>query len=45
MVENLKERVEIQPEGEEEVYSIDLSEKSVIIFSGNTYDMANVIPI
>lgn len=44
MVENLKERVEIQPEGEEEVYSIDLSEKSVIIFSGNTYDMANVIP-
>ena len=44
MGENLKERVEIQPEGEEEVYSIDLSEKNVIIFSGNTYDMANIIP-
>ena len=44
MEENNRERVEIQPEGEEEVYSIDLGEKSVIIFSGNTYDMANMIP-
>lgn len=43
MEENLKERVEIQM-GNEEKRSIDLSEKRVIIFSGEKYSLANVIP-
>ena len=43
MEENLKERIEVQIEGEEEC-TIDLSEKSIIIFSGDTYKLANMIP-
>ena len=43
MVENLKEKIEVQIEGEKEEYTIDLSEKRVIIFSGDTYKLANVI--
>ena len=35
MEENLKERVEVQIENEGE-YTVDLSEKRVIIFSGDT---------
>lgn len=44
MEENLKERIEVQIESEEEEYTIDLSEKRVIIFSGDTYKLANMIP-
>lgn len=44
MEENLKERIEVQIESEEEEYIIDLSEKRVIIFSGDTYKLANMIP-
>lgn len=43
MEENLKERVEVQIENEGE-YTVDLSEKRVIIFSGDTYKLANIIP-
>ena len=44
MEENLKERIEVQIESEEEEYTIDLSKKRVIIFSGDTYKLANMIP-
>ena len=44
MEKNLKERIEVQIEGEEEEYTIDLGEKRVIIFSGDTYKLANMIP-
>jgi len=44
MEENLKERIEVQIESEKEEYTIDLSEKRVIIFSGDTYKLANMIP-
>lgn len=43
MEENLKERVEVQIENGGE-YTVDLSEKRVIIFSGDTYKLANIIP-
>ena len=43
MEESLKERVEVQIENEGE-YTVDLSEKRVIIFSGDTYKLANIIP-
>ena len=51
MEENLKERVRVQIESEKERYSsylnhidIDLSEKRVIIFSGEKYGITNIIP-
>lgn len=43
MEENLKERVEIQIAGREK-YTIDLSDKKVIIFTGNNYKITNLIP-
>lgn len=43
MEENLKERIEVQLEGNEK-YTIDLSDRKVVIFCGDTYKLANVIP-
>jgi hypothetical protein len=43
MEENSKERVEVHIENEGE-YTVDLSDKRVIIFSGDTYKLANIIP-
>lgn len=43
MEESLKEKIEVQIENEGE-YTVDLSEKRVIIFSGDTYKLANIIP-
>lgn len=43
MEENLREIVEVKLEGNEK-YTIDLSDRKVVIFCGDTYDNTNLIP-
>lgn len=43
MEESLKEKIEVQLEGNEK-YTIDLSDRKVVIFCGDTYENANLIP-
>lgn len=43
MEENLRERVEVQIKGKDK-YTIDLSDRKVIIFTGDKYKLTNFIP-